>query len=306
MSGADSMSDQQIRDSAADATALPQAHSAGSLLRAAREASGLHVAALAVAMKVPVKKLEALEADRFDLLPDAVFVRALASSVCRSLKIDPVPVLAKLPQSVAPRLSTEDRGINTPFHTPGNGKRLTLPDVMTKPAFLVVVMLLVGAVSLSFLPERGASDKNPDTTQNSFTPLVPAQPVEPVKGEAVATGLTAIVAPSAIASSAQAMVATVPPADKPLVLEAAQPAAPLVDGVLVFKARSASWVEVTDAKGVVQFRKTLVMGDRVVAPGVPPLSVVVGRADVTDVEVRGVAFPLDSIAKDNVARFEVK
>ena len=36
---------------------------AGALLRQAREASGLHIAALAVTMKVPVKKLEALESD---------------------------------------------------------------------------------------------------------------------------------------------------------------------------------------------------------------------------------------------------
>ena len=43
---------------------------AGALLRQAREASGLHIAALAVLLKVPVKKLEALESDRLDLLPD--------------------------------------------------------------------------------------------------------------------------------------------------------------------------------------------------------------------------------------------
>ena len=61
---------------------------AGMLIRRAREASGLHIAALAVSLKVPVKKLEALEANRFELLPDAVFVRALAGSVCRTLKID--------------------------------------------------------------------------------------------------------------------------------------------------------------------------------------------------------------------------
>ena len=78
--------------------------SAGALLRAARETAGLHVAALAVSMKVPVKKLEALEADRFDLLPDAVFVRALASSVCRNLKIDPAPILSRLPHQHVPRL----------------------------------------------------------------------------------------------------------------------------------------------------------------------------------------------------------
>ena len=37
-----------------------------------------------------------------------------------------------------------------------------------------------------------------------------------------------------------------------------------------------------------------------------PLSIVVGRVDATDVEVRGQPFSLVSVAKDNVARFEVK
>ena len=56
----------------------------GGLLREARQASGLHIAALAAALKVPVSKLEALESDNYEALPDAVFVRALASSVCRT------------------------------------------------------------------------------------------------------------------------------------------------------------------------------------------------------------------------------
>ena len=54
---------------------------AGDMLRSARESRGMQIAALAVLLKVPVKKLEALESNRFDLLPDAVFVRALAASV---------------------------------------------------------------------------------------------------------------------------------------------------------------------------------------------------------------------------------
>ena len=66
--------------------------SAGTLLRQAREAAGMHIGALSVSLKVPVKKLEALEADRLDLLPDAVFARALAASVCRTLKADPGPI----------------------------------------------------------------------------------------------------------------------------------------------------------------------------------------------------------------------
>src|SRR6186713_3148514 len=91
---------------------------AGALLRRAREASGLHVAALAVSLKVPVRKLEALEDNRWDLLPDSVFVRALASSVCRTLKIDAQPVLDLLPQNPTPRLVRAGDGINTPFRAP--------------------------------------------------------------------------------------------------------------------------------------------------------------------------------------------
>jgi len=49
-----------------------------------------------------------------------------------------------------------------------------------------------------------------------------------------------------------------------------------------------------------------VPGDATGISGVLPLSVVVGRADVTDVEVKGKPFNLAAFAKDNVARFEVK
>ncbi|HSB99271.1 MAG TPA: helix-turn-helix transcriptional regulator, partial [Burkholderiaceae bacterium] len=68
------------------------ARSAGAMLRAAREKQGLHIAALSASIKVPQAKLEALEAGRYHELTDATFVRALAHSVCRVLKIDAKPV----------------------------------------------------------------------------------------------------------------------------------------------------------------------------------------------------------------------
>ena len=96
--------------------------SAGALLRAARERQGLHVAALAAAIKIPQRKLELLESDRLDELPDAAFARALALSVCRALKIDPAPVLAHLPQAGGLGLSDVSGGLNAPFRDrPGRG-----------------------------------------------------------------------------------------------------------------------------------------------------------------------------------------
>lgn len=288
---------------------------AGAMLRAARESAGLHVAALAVSMKVPVKKLEALEADRLDLLPDAVFVRALASSVCRSLKIDATPVLAKLPQNGIPRLDTGERGINAPFRAPGETSSLSLPSFLKRPAALVVVALLVAAVVVVMVPEfqiekvaTAASDavstepaQNPQaeaiSSSDVVTPAVVANvPAAPVAIESVQAN-PPVQAPVQTAAAVAPVVASTP---------SVEPVVASPSDMVVFRVRGPSWVEVTDAKGGVQVRRMLTQGEVVKATGVSPLTVVVGRADLTDVEVRGKAFNVAAIARDNVARFEVK
>jgi cytoskeleton protein RodZ len=63
---------------------------------------------------------------------------------------------------------------------------------------------------------------------------------------------------------------------------------------------------VTDAKGVVQLRKTMAQGELQGVSGVLPMAVVLGRAGVMTVQIRGVPFDVGAVTKDNVARFEVK
>lgn len=301
-----------VIDSAApDESPVPA--TAGALLRAAREAAGLHVAALAVSMKVPVKKLEALEADRFDLLPDAVFVRALASSVCRALKVDPAPVLSKLPHQHVPRLGASEGGINAPFHAAGEGRALSVPAALRQPAVLVVMLLLVAALAVLFFPEWQA-DVTPDEVSlpseavqvmpvapNTAPDPAPSLVVEPV------APTVAVAASEPVVSLAPPIAVVVPVASAPAIRVASAPLSVSVVGQqVVFRVRGPSWVEVTDAKGQVLMRRNLTQGDETGVSGALPLSVVVGRADVTDVEVKGKPFSLAAIAKDNVARFEVK
>lgn len=89
---------------------------AGSLLRQAREAAGMHVSTLAEILKVPVAKLQALEADDWQALPDAVFTRSVALSICKALHIDAAPVMALLPKSTATqKFTAPGPGINEPF-----------------------------------------------------------------------------------------------------------------------------------------------------------------------------------------------
>lgn len=318
-SGVPSMSENSLPSSDDRASAQDSfAHiSGGAMLRKAREAAGLHIAALAVALKVPVKKLEALETDRFDLLPDMVFVRALASSVCRALKIDPEPILARLPQTTATHLKTDASGINVPFRASNEASGLTFWDQLSKPVVLAVLALLLGVLVLLLFPfaqriETASATRSDISAASSSLPASAPQatenpaPVEiavPVQSpNLTASGAVAVstmdAASAASASSMQSPAATA--------LPMALPSSAATAGLVVFKARGPSWVEVVDARGVVQLRKTMADGDVIGASGAIPLSVVVGRVDTTEVEVRGKSFDLTRVAKDNVARFEVK
>ena len=303
---------------------------AGGLLKEARQAAGMHIAALAVALKVPVSKLEALEADNYAVLPDTVFVRALASSVCRTLKIDAAPILSLLPQSQSPRLSVDSAGINAPvkgsagkssasssasFAGSGSGSRSLV---------LVVLALLVGAVVLFYVPRHSAPSDAADPAPVAVPDALPANTSEPAPPVLAAPSATERPAdPSASAAPAAAVAASSPVPATPSVaaspspaaaasgattsnVSAADGAADATAGPLVLRARSASWVQVRDANGALALQRNLAAGETVSVSAPTPLAVIVGRADATEVTVRGKPFDLTAVARENVARFEVK
>ena len=73
-----------------DAPSVRPEKSAGAMLKEAREAAGLHIGALAVALKVPVRKLEALKKTRnrgFARIVPAVD-EILDSEVLRACRLD--------------------------------------------------------------------------------------------------------------------------------------------------------------------------------------------------------------------------
>lgn len=314
----------------------PVAVSAGALLRQGRVAAGLHVAALAVSLKVPVRRLEALEADRYDLLPDAVFVRGLASSVCRTLKMDAAAVLALLPVSVPHQLGTGTSRSQDSYTSSNDGRSLAAWRALPKPVAGAAAALVVATLALlawPLIPSSWFGNGNSESSAAAGVNAAPGTPVTEVATSAsalpaslqtapaepqVAAGPAA--APAAVAPLAVPVTAPVanpailakPSAVAPAILPAAAQAVPSAvlptptTGLVVFRPSAASWVEVTDAKGTVVLRRMLAAGEVTAASGAAPLNVVVGRADVTQVQVRGQAFDLSSIARENVARFEVK
>ena len=276
---------------------------AGGMLRQARESHGLHIDVVAAAMKVPTKKLQALEDDDIDALPDPVFARALAASICRALRVDPAPVLAKLPGALRPGLADADRTISSSFRSgaPRSGRGGGLPS---RAVLVVVAVLLVAAALIFWLPQgvfgRLSSSLSGDTAGGTSASAGASAPVAVAPAGTVLESVTAMAPPAPAAPAAPA---------EPVVPAAAetQSTQPASDDVLVFTSRTESWITVNETGGKQLLRRTLKAGETVAVSGKLPMSVVVGRASGIDVKVRGKSFDLAPVTgSGGVARFEVK
>jgi cytoskeleton protein RodZ len=289
-----------------EAPELNTGKSAGALLREARIAQGLHIAALAAAIKVAPRKLELIEADRYSELPDATFARALAQTMCRVLKIDAEPVLSRLPQAKIGSLDHVASGLNAPFrerpgrHEPRDWSLLGMPVVWG------TALLLIAAVGVYLLPpgllmhERAVEPSAPAASQPVSSSALPLP--EPASAAAPTTPVPAPQAPASVAASSEQSVASAAPV---AAVSLAQPPAAAAAAPLQLRTTAESWVQVTDAHGKVLLARTLQAGESLGLDGALPLRVRIGNASATQVSFRGEPVRL-AAARDNTAKIELK
>lgn len=315
--------------SAATETALPQevapaaAVSAGALLRQARQAQGVALEDLAATLKVPVEKLQALEDEDWQRLPDVVFLRALAQTICRTLHLEAAPVLALLPQQKVTALAPQG-GLNAPMRERGVPSILATNTKHSPWPWVVLLLIVLGGggyLGVQWMaPEwvRGVSTtvsapSDPAGDSPLFSPAVPEE------GDGGGMGNMGDVAQAGEVPTVQAAALMQPalpeeegaqpgfaaPAAEPAAAPAAQAAAS-VSPVLRITAKGATWVQVLDAQQRLLIEKILQDGEVFSTSAPKPLTVAVGKADLATVEVNGAPFDVQAVARSNVARFEVK
>lgn len=284
--------------SAADlAGAGPDTRStAGAMLRAARQAQGLHLAALAAAIKVPQKKLEALEDDRLDALPDNTFARALAKTVCRALKIDPAPVLAQMPDLGEQGLDKVHQGLNTTFRDRPGRAAPADASFLRRPAVWLPLLIVLAAAFLFLMPQQW-------TVQTRAPAQAASAPGETAASAPVEAASAAMLAASATDTSEPVAVEAPEAASAPVVADATGAAAA---SLLEFKVTGESWIEVLDASGATLLRRKVEPGEFVGLDGTPPLRIRIGNAAVTELSFRGQRVDLKPATRDNIARLELK
>lgn len=122
------------------AMAHGEAMSVGAQLRAAREARGLSVGDVAFSLKLNPRQVEALETDRFDLLPGRAFARGFLKNYARHLELDPRPLLDAIEQA---------DGVGAMELAPVSNAQGTMPTADARlrpsvfPAALVAMALLL-------------------------------------------------------------------------------------------------------------------------------------------------------------------
>jgi cytoskeleton protein RodZ len=272
---------------------------AGGLLKAARQAAGVHMAVLSVNLKVPVRQLEALEANHFPADQSPVFARALVCSVCRQLRTDPAPILALMPLTSnylephgavryanTPPASLgriDDASAAWPYKTIGAslGLLLLIVALVWMPHFAQWAWLQPVLAQLSSTPTDVNASLTPADAGPSSTPLateqtplgavsaVPQQPVAPAVGVGVASNDAAL------------------------------------SSELTMTAQGNSWVEVRDAKNQVIWTGVMKTGETNRVPIVQSATVTIGRAEAIQAVYKGQPVDLRLHTKDNVARFEV-
>ena len=279
--------------------------SAGRLLQAGRERRGLELDALAQLLKVPVRKLQALEADRFEELPGAAFTRSLAQSYARQVGVDVQEVLALLPQAIVPpqRLEHVSRGLQTPYregsgaHFGGSGGRGGFEGF--RPVHGVALALLALALLLwllpplsTLLPSLGLSSRSEPAaevaagSEAAASSTVVVETIHGTPGEQVVLPVQPVPpAASAVPVMPVPVAASAPPAAPSA--SAPVPAAAAPAGTVVLKTRAASWIEVRDAGNAVLLSRTLQPGETVGLDGAMPMQVRVGVASALELSLRG-------------------
>lgn len=278
--------------------------SPGQMLRAAREAKGLHLAVLSVTLKVPTRLLEALENDQYDAFKGLTFLRALAQSVCRHLGIDPAPVLAGLPKSDAP-LSIQPVSIDT-HRVPTVRPRASFRGKKPSRQVLVLSLLMsAGAAALIWWPLPPTPEAVGE--EKVVLPLVLPMP-ERAASETTAAPLAVEVVAASASASAPLMVQPAASAARSSAIPSASPMPQpaLSASGLVISPSAPSWVEVRDSQGQMLVKRMVKGGETLELSPSPPLFVYIGRADTTTLNWRGQPIDLVPHTQNNEARLQIK
>ena len=289
----------------------------GATLREAREGVGMSVYDIAERIKFAPKQVEALEANDYERLPKATFLRGFVRSYARVLQLDEASLIAALPSEPVPQNMAKQQIVDVSFPSVLAARRI---NVMWLAGALGVAMVLGLFVWLSDgEPAQKPSEVVVETVPLPMTdagvsavvapPTLSAEPVvaklaEPRKAEekVTKTQKAAVSAPAQsipVASSVAAPTVVAKPPVAPEMLKRRP---------LHFVFTGAAWIEVIDVNGDILLSRSNLGGTEkwIGGPRRAPYDVSIGNPGNVKMYYKGKEIDLSAYAGTDTARLKVE
>ena len=271
----------------------------GAELARAREERGLALSDVAQQLKFAARQLEALEQERFELLPGGTFVRGMVRAYARLLKIDAEPLLGRL----ADRFDAPDSSqLAARYKQP-----VPFSDSARKSTFVYLgaslgVLVAVGAIAYQWYREQNARRQPPAAA----APKAPARSAPPPAAKPKSLERVAAAAQEKEKEKPVSVVDKDEKAERAL-KEAALIQKPIPAGVhrIVFQCEEEAWLEVRDANGRQLLSSLNPPGCERVVQGRGPFELVIGNASHVRVLHNDRPLDLRPHSKQDIARFTI-
>lgn len=294
-------------DSRAHGGAGPTHEGVGAMLRARRLELGLSQADVANSVKLPTRRIEAMEQERWEELPDGPYLRGFLRNIARALNLDASVLMARVDASLM-RVHSPD-SILVPQGAPhAMLPRRSGPADDRRGGRALVYGAFVFALVAAVIAWSGTEsfDRAVATAKGfggSSAPVADA-PATVADGRAAqpreAADATAVAPPASAPAAASPALADATVA-KPASLAAVSGS----DLSLTFHFNEDSWVEVRSADGKVLLQRLNAAGSEQEVDGEAPFSLVVGNAKGVALKFRGQPVDLTPYTRDSVARFKL-
>jgi cytoskeleton protein RodZ len=270
--------------------------SPGRLLAAARQARGMTVTEVALRLKFSPRQIEALEADRYDVLRGPAMVRGMIRTYARLIGADPGPLLEALHRQLnTGPVTMQPRAMEVPF--PRVAPKGSFVYVMLSAVVVIAVLSVIAEWALrpNAAPAAGAPTPVP-ATQREAAPAFPreAVPAPPPVAEPAPLPATAMSVPRPAPAAAERRRSLV---QHETVLDAQR-----IE--LLFDRES--WVEIKDADGRVVFSQLNPPGSRRNVVGEAPFSIIIGNATGVKLRYNNTDVDLAPFTRTDVARLTLK
>lgn len=275
----------------------------GAMLRKRRIALGLSQSDVANVVKLPARRIEAMEMERWDELPDGPYLRGFLKNIARALNLDAATLMDRVDESLM-RSRNPDSILVAPGSTHATLPRRSGPAEGGYSGRTLVGGALVFALIAALIAWSGTE---------SFDRALATGKSWIAARRAQVSSVPPVPTPSAVAKPRTASESVQPPpvepasqaAKAPIASDAERqaPAAASAGAAMRFQFSEQAWVEVRGGDGKVLLSRLNAAGTEQSIEGEPPFTLVVGNARGVSLSYRGQSVDLAPYTRDQVARF---